>query len=347
MTNGRIKNDQKGMVAIVTTMILMIVISLIIVGFSQVARRNQRQALDAQLSSQAFYAAESGINLAKKAIKDDPTLTYAKSSCGTDSTITNYQVDGTDNVAITCLLVSPVNNLVFDNIGATSKVSLIQPQAGSIDTIYINWESTSSGDITGCTAAGSPLPQAGANWNCNQPLLRVDMVPLPNSLDLNTLRDSQYTAFLYPTISGTSNTTWAASAGASNRGNIVKTTCNNSPSGDQVRKCMIQINSIPSTNRFGIRMMSLYGDAKVEIHAKGGGIQPNLAGAQVLVDSTAKANDVLKRVQARVSTLNSSVVPDFAIASNDLCKRYLVDTSTNKVSIDGGAPAQATTACQL
>ncbi|HSX32249.1 MAG TPA: pilus assembly PilX N-terminal domain-containing protein, partial [Candidatus Saccharimonadales bacterium] len=60
---------ESGMVAIMVTIILMIVISLIVLGFAQIARRNQRQSLDRQLSTQAFYAAETGVNDASKVIK--------------------------------------------------------------------------------------------------------------------------------------------------------------------------------------------------------------------------------------------------------------------------------------
>jgi len=40
------QSKQRGMVAIMITMILMIVISLIVLGFAQISRRNQRQSLD-------------------------------------------------------------------------------------------------------------------------------------------------------------------------------------------------------------------------------------------------------------------------------------------------------------
>jgi len=61
-----LQRNQSGMVSIMVTMILMIVMSLIVVGFAQVSRRNQRVALDRQLSTQAFYAAESGVNDARE-----------------------------------------------------------------------------------------------------------------------------------------------------------------------------------------------------------------------------------------------------------------------------------------
>lgn len=350
MMYKRIKNDQRGMVAIVTTMILMIVISLIVLGFSQVARRNQRQAVDAQLASQAFYAAESGINLAKAELKAD--VTYTKSpGCGPDARITSYGVDTSGSAAITCLLVTPVNNLVFDNIGATSKASLIQPQSGTVNTIFINWESTADGNVAGCTMF--PAISQSASWtaSCNQPLLRIDLVPLPSSLSLTNLRTDQYTAFLYPdtSSSATHSTVWGASTGATGRGTIVRTKCDDTITSDKVRKCMTQITNLPGgSNRFGIRMMSLYGTSRVEIHVRdGSGVQPNLVGAQTLVDSTAKASDVLKRVQARVSTLPDTFITDFAIMSDDLCKRYLIDTSTNTADVDVSVPAETVAACRL
>src|SRR5689334_20404193 len=61
---------QAGMVAIMVMLILMLVISLIVLGFAQISRRNQRQSLDRQLSTQAFYAAETGINDAAEIIKN-------------------------------------------------------------------------------------------------------------------------------------------------------------------------------------------------------------------------------------------------------------------------------------
>ncbi len=342
-SNIRLRKDQKGMVAIITTLILMIVISLMVLGFSQVARRNQRQALDAQLSSQAFYAAESGINLAKTVLKDPANAGYTKDSCGTDTKITNYNVgDNSNNVAITCLLVNPVNNLVFDNVGSSSKVSKIEAEGGgNIDSIFINWEAASGTEVDNCTSHPNLPPATGANkWSCTQPVLRIDLVPLPGTLNAADLRSQQYTVFLYPDgTSGSNTTTWATSAGTGNRGSILKTKCTSPVPTGQVHQCMMEIDvsGAPSRARFGVRMMSLYGSSNVQLHAKIGGNQPNLVGAQTLVDSTARANDVLKRVQARISTVNGDVVPDFAVMSDELCKRYRVDGSS--ATVEGGSPA--------
>jgi Tfp pilus assembly protein PilX len=62
-------SSQTGMVSIMVTMLLMLVITLIVLGFAQVSRREQIQTLDRQLSAQAFFAAESGVNDAISVIK--------------------------------------------------------------------------------------------------------------------------------------------------------------------------------------------------------------------------------------------------------------------------------------
>src|SRR5688572_1479839 len=108
----RLSHQQKeaGMVAIMVTMILMIVISLIVLGFAQISRRNQRQTLDRQLSTQAFYAAETGINDAAELIKGASGVVPDKPDCASSGggfyTLTPT-IDATNNVEYTCLTVDP------------------------------------------------------------------------------------------------------------------------------------------------------------------------------------------------------------------------------------------------
>ena len=54
--------DQRGFAAIVVALVLILVLSLLTIGFAELMRHEQRSALDKQLSSQAYYAAESGVN---------------------------------------------------------------------------------------------------------------------------------------------------------------------------------------------------------------------------------------------------------------------------------------------
>ncbi|MCA9330399.1 hypothetical protein KDA11_07130, partial [Candidatus Saccharibacteria bacterium] len=57
-----IKHNEQGIVSIFVTIIIILLMSLIILAMVRNATREGRQSLDRQLSDQAFYNAESGIN---------------------------------------------------------------------------------------------------------------------------------------------------------------------------------------------------------------------------------------------------------------------------------------------
>lgn len=326
MKKQKLTPNEQGLVAIVATMILMTVISLIVLGFSQVVRRNQRQILDAQLSSQAFYAAESGLNLAKQQLNASPGAAY-NDRCDDDEAINSadYQLDG-DNVRITCLMILPVRDLLFSAVGTDSKATIVDPQGpGNVGTMYINWQSeTPAGNIANCT--GTSTFPVGAGWSCSQPLLRIDIVPL-DTLNQASLIGAQYTAFLSPRSgAGISTTNFAAGS----KGSIIAVNCSTAPpAGDRRRNCALRINGL-NNQRYGIRLMGIYREASTSIHIGGNRI---LEGAQATADSTGRAADVLKRVQARISLGGNEDITDFAIDSNNaLCKTYKVSNGGTQIA---------------
>src|SRR4051812_1988899 len=101
--------DARGVVSIIVTILIMLVLSLIILGFAQLVRREQRQSLDRQLSTQAFYAAETGVNDAIKALNNS-VLTGKKSDCDPDGLGLGANVnklDASGTVSYVCVLVNP------------------------------------------------------------------------------------------------------------------------------------------------------------------------------------------------------------------------------------------------
>lgn len=331
----RVSPNQQGMVAIVTVMILMIVISLIVLGFSQIVRRNTRQVIDAQLSSQAFYAAESGLNLAAARIAANDSTYVNKTDC--TGPANDYKVSADGQTVITCLLTHLPDHLQFDGVDSTSRVSLVKRSDNApIGNLTVTWQNAQSGaNVTGCSGASIDLPTAGG-WGCNQPVLRIDLVPVSNT---NNNRDNlianQHTTFLYPKSSGgSSSTAWSSSVG-NNKGNIVRTQCTNTPSGID-RKCKVTISGM-SGNQYAIRMTSLYHTSEVIVYASG---RPELVGGQVVVDSTARSLDVVKRIRARVPVnSNLGVIPDFAIDSGDgICKAYKVVGGNVDIESSGNSP---------
>ena len=62
---SKVSRNQHGVASIFVVMILMTILALISIGFSHLMNRELRQSLDRQLSTEAYFAAESGVNDAK------------------------------------------------------------------------------------------------------------------------------------------------------------------------------------------------------------------------------------------------------------------------------------------
>lgn len=332
----RLSSDQNGMVAIVVTSVLMVVISLIVIGFSQVTRREQRNALDHQLSTQAFYAAESGANLAKKVVQTSlaaGSQPPEKPDCPEDANYSGYSLSSAPSpeVKITCLLVtSHLQYQKFDNVSMNNPVvSRIQADTGSIGEIGVSWESAAGSALTGCSGQLS-LPTSTNRGGCTQPLLRVDIVKLFGGTGLSqaSLQSSQYTVFLSPNNSGATNTPVAYSGGGV--GNVQSVGCVPIPATDRF-KCTSLINGLGGAagNSFGVRVMSIYGNSNVVLFANDvahGSL--TLTNGQVLIDSTAKAIDTLRRIQVRYMPKSVTNAPDFAlVGTNGVCKRFTIKAS--------------------
>ena len=97
-----------------------------------------------------------------------------------------------------------------------------------------------------------------------------------------------------------------------------------------------------------MRISSLYKDASLKISAtSASGGELRLVGAQAVIDSTGKAQDVLRRLQVRVplSYSTKNELSDYSIEMNlSLCKRFSVATgyiSNNVGSTAGGRLCQA------
>lgn len=335
------QSSQRGIVSIMVTLVLMIVITLIVLGFAQLSRREQRQSLDRQLSTQAFLAAESGINDARQAIfkrlAAGGTIDE-KTVCETpDSGSTMYDFDPTistdNNVAYSCLLVDKTLKDITQSIPANGKSVTIplNPVGGIIDTLHINWTlPTKPASVSDCAASvvqgDSFNPAAGSNaWKCPYGVLRVDIVPTDaTNLKRSLLNANQKAIFLYPTRSGTMTPVDYGAAGT--KGAVAPMSCT-------VNGCRVDIKNLAGGTRYGMRLSAVYASGTFVLSAEGGGVSRELEGAQVQVDATGRAQDVLRRMQVRFSIVpgGSTNNGEFALQSaGPICKRFDVirDTGT-------------------
>lgn len=326
-----LRQSQNGMISIMTAMILLIVISLIVLGFAQQARRNQRVTLDRQLSTQAFYAAESGINDVRQLITAAAATGNTipdKTSCsdtgaGAFYAGLNPTLDSQHSVSYSCIMVDASPTVLrWNSVGTPSIiVPMVSARGTNFRSITINLQSkvTTGNPLIGCPASTLNQFSPTASWNCGYGVLRFDLVPTPGGgLTADGLRNATMTTFAVPLSAGGISTIPYV-PGTANANNLVGMSCTAS-------NCSLTINGL-SQNSYYMRISSVYRNMAMQVTGQDNTGAVHIAGAQVVIDATGKAQDVLRRIQVNVPVLSTSQnqLSDYALQSTTaICKRYAV-----------------------
>jgi Tfp pilus assembly protein PilX len=346
-TRRNLAKSQAGMVAIFVTMIMMIVISLLVLGFAQISRHEQRSSLDTQLSTQAYYAAESGINDAKAAIQQQLTLgpTVAdKTGCADVAPYTFNAAPASKStlasgVSYSCVLINANPTvLTYNNVGTNGVViPLISTQASNFDKITIKWTPASgqaASPLSNCPATAlNNFPNVN-NWNCKFALLRTDLVEA-TSLKRATWQANTRTNFFEPVNASGGGT---SSVPFGSDGQVVPVSCTSATPGE----CSMTITTSLNSHKYYLHVNALYRTVSsltvTGILSDGSAAQ--FSGAQAIVDVTGKAQDTLRRVAVTVGLTDANVGTNAnaAIISGDsVCKQFSV-TSNGYFSVAGTLP---------
>ncbi len=336
MKKASLYHDQNGLVSITVTLMFISIITLITISFAFMMRREQKQVLDRQLSTQAFYAAESGVN---DAIADGIAGVPQEECSGTGDTLA-------EPVEYTCVLIEPEpSDIVLQEVPVDdSVVAKLQSNGAAISRVEIWWEAAEpekKGLFAGNQHGESVinLPTVGfarpgtdeeRGFSNNVGILRTTVIPIPSSISRATINNAAETYFLYPAgenivvADGRTpqsigyKTTWADSAFTEG-----DCTVNRTP-----RECMSEITGF-SHSQIYIRLKSIYQPSNVVIRAfDSDNNQLQFSGGQAVIDATGKANDVLRRIQVRVR-LNAGEYGlgggvEYVLESMDsLCKRLV------------------------
>jgi Tfp pilus assembly protein PilX len=328
-----IHTAEQGLVSIIVVMILMGILVLISTSFALLMRREQRQVLDRQLSTQAFYAAESGINDVAAKINSINNVT---SCAGTGSNL-----DTANNVGYTCVLVNKnPDSVVYDPVSTdTSTIVRLQSESGlPITRIDLSWEDDSNSGVGNKFVPTSNndflLPQAGVtdpetdNLTASDGtgILRATIMPVPNtaSTTQGALTAAAKTYVLYPRVDSSlaSPNEFSSADGVNENARFLDGKCN---TGSTPYYCNARITNLGGTNSgvVYLRLKSIYKATAVTVKIYNGspGTPTNIINAQAVIDSTGRAADVLRRIQVRIPIKGSYLYPEFAIDSLDtICK---------------------------
>jgi hypothetical protein len=333
------------MVSILVTMVLMIVLSLIVLGFAQIARRNEREALDRQLSTQAFYAAEAGVNDVVNLLKTAAVPITAKPDCANTgplySALNGTSVlDATNNVSYSCVTVDPAPpDASYSLDGVTSFVLPLSAASGTISQLTFTWKSTDATNPTpsvGCPAAAAQNFSDGTTWtlsNCGYGVLRFDLVPTAGALTSNGLEAGTMSSFVVPLSAGASASVPFSASGSQD---LVGTRCT-------AAQCAVTISSGLGGSSYFLRIGTWYKPATLQISGKNGaGGAVAFSGLQAVIDATGKAQDVLRRVQVRVPLpgAGTNKTSDYAIeSSGSVCKRFVLMSNYFQSEVGNDVPS--------
>jgi hypothetical protein len=350
------------MASFVIVSVLVILLTLITIGFAKIMDRAQQNSLNNQLSSAANYAAQAALkDISSAVIKayqtSTPPAAPANTTCQPgaasiySSIYTGGNLSGDNNTKYTCLLVNPnPDNLSYGDIQADqSWVVKANPLAGTISSMLIGWESPNGN--TGLPAFGDNKLYSEYYWNTVkkfEPMLRVTLYPV------NGITVTQGpTYFFYP---NDKNGNVQSVNYGSNNAKVIPVWCtinDNNPApgfgGKGNHVCNEIITGMPAASYYYARITPLYTDASVSIYANNSSnVAIQFSGTQAVVDVTAKAGSAVKRLQANVnlssgtsstsgdvSAINpaDNDIPQYGLQSaNAICKRLDVTATTGVVA---------------
>ncbi len=337
----RLVNNQEGMVAITTTLIIMILISLVVSSFVLLVNREQRESLDRQLSTQAFYAAEAGIQDASDALGRAATVSpTAKNDCnGFAAGLSwSYTKDLSSNVKYSCVLVDTTpNNILKTDLDPVKGAIVIPIEPKTpLSSLKISWEN-SNGDLQfEDSARGNSFGLPVGNDALKTGMAKITIVPGFNAggLTRKKIVDESQTVFLYPKTGAKGSVPYEPNGDQTraSQGQFVSGGCDASRAGSTFACASTITMPGSSMNQYFLVIKPLYRPITLEIQGFDAGSKVSFANAQAVIDSTGKAADVLRRIQVRVPitkgpslrNLNSLLPEAGAESSQSLCKNLQV-----------------------
>ena len=342
---------QDGFVSIVVAALLMVILALITLGFARIMQREQRQAIDRHLSREALYAAESGINdVAAKVADPAPDPVYdlrAKTTCDVNGLGAagngNLSPDGA--VAYTCALYDRTPSTLEYTTSGDSKITELATESGNnLDTLTFTWGNSDTdpnnnlvSNLPTCGFNAQDLPPSRTNA---PPVLKIDLTKIgARYVRDDMIRDTEY-LYLLPCNGGSGATNIAFNPTATARGRVVQVRC----TGSGLRPCSFTVDSMAAFNssKYFLRLKPVYTGATITVvGTEQGGGPAAFNNAQVSIDMTAKAGDVIRRLRASLPIANvtdSLGIPEAVLQGFDgICKQIEV--------LDSKAPSDVRDYC--
>lgn len=286
--------NDRGAVALITTIIISLLLSIIIIGVMIVMVSELRQSNDNEQSIRAYYAAEAGVEDAMSKLS-----THIDQACDGTATSKNLNLDAANPgvVGWSCQQImfsgQPSGSLPLPDKAVQLDLTGALPSVGSI---ALEWDTApthtdfSSTSLTSAALWGSLRPAA----------MELTVVDYPKGAGA-TFNDTQLkigNALILPAPSASSPIT---DVGLLSGGNPIQGAC----SGGTTYHCRVVLNNFNTTQRtYMLRLRTRYVGTEYKITAwtsqNGSGSIVPIPDGTATIDVTGKAGDVFRRVVYKV-----------------------------------------------
>ena len=357
------QQKEKGFVAIFTVIFFILLISVLTLGFLRIMITEQEQAVNDDLTKGGLAAAEAGVEDAKRALLareqatgalrteyDNALSTTACPGIFGNATVRNdlgLVSDPAGGIRVssqselrqrhTCVTMEPLTDDYVGNsrIGVGELIPL--RGTANYSTVEISWHYTPEDGTPTLPITGGDQLYRQQTWlgNGYPAIMRLQFLEHgAGAIFINLVDTDSRTVFLAPASSSVVNPNTPAldtidprAAGGSSLSPL-NVQCNVG----QPYVCTARIPvglTTPATVRF-LRVTSVYDTAnfRIRLFNPGGGLV-QFDGVQPVVDSTGVANDVFRRVQARIQLGSRGLYTDYALETGEnLCKDFFVSSFT-------------------
>lgn len=338
------KLNQDGAVSFLTVIFLAIVLTIMTLSFVRISVNEQRQAVDDDLTTRAFYAAESGIEDGKRALAEsleDPSFVLNGDICAPAENVvpdTNGHVILSSDIsaAYTCQFIEKAPGEFKATLDPWESITIPLNGSGVFDRVKISWHEPSfdDGGASWNRHTNTSLPTM-AEWNIstnNYPAMLRATVFGANTSVGSTFSSSgvtSFTGFINPNTSA-----GVITAATMESQKIVNGQCDTSITGS-VPACSITITSLPGNQKF-LHLKSIYKGTNITVQLLNGTAGVNIVDTQAIIDVTGRAGDIYRRIEARVSLIpDTSQLPDVSIWSNEeICKNFTITDDPNDYDND-------------
>lgn len=332
--------NQNGMVSFLVVMFISVLLVLITASYARVMTRELRQSTDSELSSKAYYAAESAIEESLLDIRsnlNDPSKSLSdlnQDNCDREE----YNQFDTPT-GYSCRLVSVAPNELTGSLEPDNSRQF-NLEGISHNRIKLEWYQhgedymDNTGDFPDVPDSNdhpSPNYTSPTNWPPETPpIMRMEIISYPENGPFETDEIRQKVLFMHPEDSQFKNSTAAynpISPGSNSTKDVkCKKAVNNGDYACELTITGINVGGGPNNISHVVRIKPFYTGTNYRLTALTGTNKVEIPGNTIIIDATGYANDVYRRLQARVPLHSVGTFgQDYVLlADEQVCKRMRV-----------------------